>query len=273
MYNLIRFIQKHHFVILFILLEVICIVLLSRSQNYHKQVVFNTTNDAVGKVYEWGNDIGNYFHLKRTNQQLAEENAMLRQQLSVVTDTTTSTYDIQGRDTIYEYIPARIVNNSITNVNNYMIIDKGRVDGIEEDMCVISSDGIVGVVADVSTHYATIISLLHTSSAIGVRFLNNQELGTLKWGTNNYRYGMVEDIPTHIVLQPGDTVVTGPYSLIFPEDLMVGTVEELLQSPTGDLNHARIKFATNFATLRQVYVVRNLYKNELDELKSNFKEE
>ena len=270
MWNLIRFIQKNHFVILFIVLEVICILLLSRSQNYHKQAVMNTTNNVVGKIYEWGSDVGNYFRLKKANEQLAEENALLRQQLSIVTDTTKSTFFTNERDTLYEYIPAQVVNNSINQAKNYIIINKGENDGIMRDMCVVSPDGIVGVVLDVSSHYATILSLLHSNSSVGVSFKKNQELATLKWTTSNYRYGMVEDIATHLVFEQGDTVLTGPNSEIFPKDLMVGTVEELYLSPSGDLNRAKIKFSTNFATLRHVYVIRNLYATELDSLKSKF---
>lgn len=170
MWNLIRFIQKNHFVILFIVLEVICILMLSRSQNYHKQAVMNTTNNVVGKIYEWGSDVGNYFRLKKTNEQLAEENALLRQQLSIAVDTAQSTHIVNERDTLYEYIPAQVVNNSINQAKNYIIINKGENDGIMPDMCVVSPDGIVGVVLDVSSHYATILSLLHSNSSVGVSF-------------------------------------------------------------------------------------------------------
>ena len=272
MYNLWRFILKHHVVILFILLEVISILLLARSQNFHRNRVVNTTNDVVGQVYEWGSEVGNYFRLSKNNRQLAEENAWLREQLALVYDTTTTDYVINGSDTVYEYIPAQVVNNSTGQVNNYIIIDKGKVDGIERDMGVISSDGIVGVVADVSQHYASILSLLHSNSVVGVRFKNSQELGSLKWRTNNYRYGIVEDIPTHVVLHEGDTVLTSSYSYIFPEDLMAGTIVEMnTAQSSGALNSAKMRFATDFATLRHVYVIRNLHKPELDSLKANFK--
>ncbi len=271
MYSLWRFILKHHFVILFVLLEVVSILLLARSQNYHRNRMVNTTSDAVGQMYAWSSELSDYFRLNKTNRQLAEENAWLRQQLSITNDTTQITYDILERDTIYEYIPARVVNNSIGQVNNYIIIDKGKVDGIEPDMGVISSDGIVGVVADVSRHYASILSLLHSNSVVGVRFKNSQELGSLKWGTSNYRYGLVEDIPTHVIMHEGDTVLTSAYSFIYPEDLMVGTVVDTRPVNSGALNTAKIRFATDFATLRYVYVIRNMHKPELDSLKANFR--
>ncbi|KWW25355.1 MAG: rod shape-determining protein MreC [bacterium] len=270
MNNLGSFIIKHHFVILFILLEVISILLLARSQNFHRNRLVNTTNDAVGKVYEWSSEVGNYFRLNTANKQLAEENAMLRKQLSVVYDTTSCTYDILNGDTLYEYIPAQVVNNSTTQANNYIIINKGTADGIARDMSVMSTEGIVGVVIDVSRHYASIMSLLHSKSVVGVRIKESQELASLKWETNNYRYGMVEDIPTHIVLKQGDTILTSSHSYIFPEDLMVGTVEEFYPTAVDALNRAKIRFATDFATLRHVYVINDLHKPELDSLKARF---
>lgn len=268
MYNLQRFILKHHFVILFILLEVISVLLLARSQNFHRNTMVNTTNDAVGKIYEWTSEVSNYFHLNSANEQLAEENAMLRQQLSIMYDTVSCVYDVNKGDTLYKYIPAQVVNNSTNQLNNYIIINKGAVDGIERDMSVISTDGIVGVVTDVSRHYASIMSLLHSKSIVGVRFKNNQEIAGLKWQTNNYRYGIVEDIPTHIVLQQGDTVLTSSHSYIFPKDLMVGTVEEFYPTAVDALSKAKIRFATDFSTLRHVYVIKDLHKPELDSLKA-----
>lgn len=267
MHNLRQFIIKHHVIILFILLEVISILLLARSQSFHRNWMVNTANGVVGKIYEWGSEVGNYFRLNSANRDLAEENAMLRKQLSVVYDTTTCIYDVEKGDTLFEYIPAQVVNNSTNQVNNYIIINKGRLDGIERDMSVISTDGIVGVVTDVSRHYASVMSLLHSESVVGVRIKESQELASLKWKTNNYHYGMVEDIPTHIILQKGDTILTSSHSNIFPEDLMVGTVEEFYPTAVDALNKAKIRYATDFATLRHVYVINDLHKPELDSLK------
>ncbi|MBR4391763.1 MAG: rod shape-determining protein MreC [Bacteroidales bacterium] len=269
MYNLIRFIQKHHFVLLFLVLEVLCIVMLTSTQSFHRQKRINTTNDIVGRIYETGNDIGDYFRLGKINRELAEENAMLRRQLSVITDTTQPYQEYVNKDTIYEFIPARVVNSTVNRPNNYILIDKGRLDGIEKDMGVISTDGIVGIVADVSQHYASVMSLLHSYSTISVRFKNNEHLANLRWETTNYRYGIIDDIPTHLLLQKGDTIVTSSYSYIFPENLMAGTVMELIPSPSGTLNKAKIQFSTDFSTLKNVYVIHHTNKAELDSLLKN----
>lgn len=267
MYNLIRFIQKHHFVILFLVLEVLSIVMLTYSQNFHRQKRINTTNDIVGKIYETGTRIGDYFRLGKINQELAEENAMLRHQLSVVVDTTEGYVEVVNPDTIYEFIPARVVNNTVNRPNNYIMINKGSADGIEKDMGVISTEGIVGIVADVSPHYASVMSLLHSYTTISVRLPNTEDqLATLRWETTNYRYGMIDGIPTHLKPQPGDTVVTSSYSYIFPENLMAGTIVELVPSPSGTLNKAKIRFATDFSSLKNVYVIHHTNKAELDAL-------
>ena len=273
MYSLLRFIQKHHFVILFLVLEVLCVVMLTMSQDFHRQKRINTTNDIVGRIYKTGTQIGDYFRLGKINHELAEENALLRQQLSVVTDTTQGFIQYINADTIYNFIPARVVNLTVNRPNNYVMIDKGRADGIEQNMGVISPNGIVGIVSDVSQHYASVMSLLHSNSSISVRFKDGEEqLATLRWETTNYRYGTMDGIPTHLRPQTGDTVVTSSYSFIFPENLMVGTVMELIPSPSGTLNQAKIKYSTDFASLRNVYVIQHINKAELDSLQHNQKQ-
>ena len=267
MYNLIRFIQKHHFVILFLVLEVLCIVMLTLTQGYHRQKRINTTNDIVGGVYETGTQVGDYFRLGKINRELAEENAQLRRLLSVTADTTKGFQTMVNADTVYNFIPARVVNNTVNRPNNYILINKGIVDGIEKDMGVVSTDGIVGIVTDVSPHYASVMSLLHSYSTISVRFKNDEEqLATLRWENANYHYGYVDGIPTHLRPQPGDTIVTSSYSYIFPENLMAGTVVELIKSPSGTLNKAKIKYATNFGSLKNVYVIQHTNQAELDSL-------
>ena len=267
MYNLLRFIQKHHFVILFLVLEVLCIVFLTLTQGYHRQKRINTTNDIVGGVYETGTHIGDYFRLGKINRELAEENALLRHQLSAVVDTTEGYQQVVNADTVYNFIPARVINSTVNRPNNYILIDKGSLDGIEKDMGVVSTEGIVGIVADVSPHYASVMSLLHSYSNISVRFKNAEEqIATLRWESTNHRYGYVDGIPTHLRPRPGDTIVTSSYSYIFPEDLPAGTGVELIPSPSGTLNKAKIKYATNFAALKTVYVIQHTNLREIDSL-------
>ena len=265
MYALIRFIQKYYFTLLFILLEIVCLVLLATSQAYHRQAMLNVTNSVVGSVYEARSSINDYFSLGRQNKLLVEENARLRQQLTALSDTT-DTRVLTIIDTTYKYIAAKVVNNTVNESKNYIIINKGSDDGIEPDMGVLSADGVAGVVVNVGSHYSVVISLLHDFSTVNVELADGENIANLKWETGNYHYGMLRDISTHVSLHRGDTVVTSSLSYIFPEGIPAAVVEEMIPSPSGDMNSAKVRFVTNFATLRYVYVIKNTYKPEIDTL-------
>lgn len=265
MYALIRFIQKYYFAILFILLEIVCVVLLATSQAYHRQALFNATNNVVGGIYEIRSNINDYFSLGKQNKMLLEENARLHQQLTAYHDTT-DTITRPVADTCYRYIAARVVNNTVSESKNYIVINKGSSDGIQPDMGVLSPDGVAGVVVNVSSHYAVVISLLHEYSTVNVQLADGENIANLKWETGNHHYGMLHDISTHVMLHRGDTVVTSSLSYIFPEGIPAAVVEEMIPSPSGDMNSAKVRFVTNFATLRNVYVIENTYKPEIDTL-------
>ena len=86
------------------------------------------------------------------------------------------------------------------------------------------------------------------------------------WDNLNYRYGMVKDIPSHLNIIKGDTLVTSGFSNLFPPDIMVGTIESYDNDANEMFSKAKLKFSTNFSTLRHVYVVKNNYKSEIDSL-------
>ena len=266
MYNLIRFIQKNAFVIIFVLLEIVCMVMLLTSQPYHKRVWLKTTNNIVGGIQSVTSSIGEYFNLKNLNEELIAENAELKTQLALY---QTNISNIQSNDTIYEYIPVHVVSNKINSAQNYIIIDKGSSDGIDKNMGLISPQGVAGVVCSVSNNYSMAISLLHPYTNLSIRFKNNQYIANLQWTTNSYRSGNIVDIPSHLALNEGDTVVTSGHSFIFPPDIMVGVVSRVNSDNGKGLNSATINFATDFATLRNAYVVRNVNWHELDSLSNS----
>ena len=167
---------------------------------------------------------------------------------------------------IYTFMPAHVIKNTINKTNNYILIDKGAADGIEPDLGVICDNGVVGKVVNVSTHFASVMSLLNSYSVVSCRFIDNQYIANVVWDNMNYQYGVVQDIPSHLVINKGDTLVTSGYSNMFPPDVKVGVVEEYYYDENEMFSKAKLKFLTNFSTLRHVYVVKNNYKAELDSL-------
>lgn len=265
MYNLVRFLQKHHFFILFVFLEVIALSMLSRSHSFQRAAVNHRTNSLAGSIYHLRSDINSYFSLQHQNMLLQKQNADLLRQLATVQERIPPP-DSALQQQIYDYIPARVINNTVDLRNNYIIIDKGYRDGVTRDMGLVSPDGVAGIIIGVSEHYATAMSLLHKHAALSVRFLNNDQIANLHWRGGDYHIAEVVDIPSHVIPNQGDTLVTSGHSFVFPEGIMVGTVDELIDSERGNLNTARVRFSTNFGKLRHVYVVKNIHRKELDAL-------
>lgn len=266
MRNLFHFLLKQNFVLLFMLLGALSIWLLTKSHTYHRAAIVTTASNFTGGILAFGANIGDYFKLKETNNQLAAQNARLQEKLYYLAQLHDSIFTKPLDSVDFEYIPARVVSNTVHLRNNYIVINKGRKHGIEKEMGLVSPSGIAGIVIGVSENYATALSVLHTHARLSIKFSNNNQLANLVWPGSDYKMGMVEDIPTHLSPAPGDTLVTSGHSFIFPEGVMVGTVMEYFEQEGRGLNEASLRFSTDFNKLTHVYVVSNKNQNEIEAL-------
>lgn len=262
MYNLLVLLKKYSTTILFVLLELLCFLLIVNSLPFQNRKMVSVSNRIAGRWYRIVSNCSDYLHLKTQNDMLAEHNAMLMNQLENLSATTDSLIISD----MYTFVPAHVIKNTIYETNNYIVIDKGEIDGIEPDMGVICDNGVVGKVVNVSNHFASIMSLLNSYSIVSCRFIDNQYVANVVWDNMNYRYGKVKDIPSHLIINKGDTLVTSGYSSMFPPDIIMGTIEEYDYDENEMFSSAKMKFSTNFSTLRHVYVVKNNYKSEIDSL-------
>jgi rod shape-determining protein MreC len=254
----------------FLLLQGVSVTLLIRNNSFQKAAVMGTSNQMIGQIYEAYSNLSDYLILGETNRLLAEENARLRRMDSTsFYDTGFSLIDVNDTNSKqqYQYISARIINNSVNRVNNYITLNKGSLQGVLPEMAVISSNGVVGIVKDVSEHYSTVISLLHSSTKISSKILKNDYFGSTVWDGLTPEQAKLLDIPSHAPLSVGDSIVTSTYSGIFPRNIMIGTVSALGNSGES-FRDIHIKLSTNFRSLSYVYVVRNLHKSEIDTLQA-----
>lgn len=247
---------------MFIILQVISLLLLVNHNDFQGSRVMNTTNVITGSFNYVFTSVSDYFFLKEANRQISFENARLNEQLYAGMVRVDS---IASKDTLYAFIPAKVISNTNRGRNNYIMINRGRADGVEKEMGLVSPFGVAGIVIEVSRNYATAMSLLHKDSRISARLKSNGQMVNVVWDGKNYRLGVVEDIPTHIVPVPGDTVITSGYSFVFPEGLIIGTIGDKTVSGSN-LNRAELIFSTDFNNLYHVYVTRNNASQELDSL-------
>lgn len=257
MVGLFSFIQKHIFLILFVLLESVAVVMFINSQPFHSRSVAKSFNSIAGPVLSLEKEIGDYLSLKEQNEALLNYNTFLLNKIE----------ETQPADSArYFFLSAKVVRNDIHREKNYIVINKGSIDGVSPDMGVFGTQGIVGIVAEVGTHYSTVVSLLNPYSVISARLKDSGHVATVTWDGQNSRFGVMTDIPTHLTLQPGDTIVTSGFSSAFPADMLIGTVEKFYISPSRDFNKAQIRFATDFGTLRNVFIVGDREADEIETL-------
>ncbi len=216
-------------------------------------------------------EIREFFLLRNTNEELAQENAFLKEQLKAsyfeaVHKVDSSRYDTLYRQ-MYSYICASVISNSTDNKENVVLLDAGRKSGVEEDMAVITSNGIVGIVKSVSPHFATITSVLTEGNRISVKISGYDYIGSVTWDGLRYDEALLVDIPAHINVRVGDKIETSGYSLAFPAGVPVGTVSRVLTKAGSDFHQLKIQFSQNYKKIDKVFIVKNIYAKELNGIK------
>lgn len=274
MRNLLNFLVRYNYWFLFILLEVVSLGLLFRFNNYQQGSFFTSANVVVGKIYEGTSMVSSYFHLKSTNEDLLETNSALEQRVLVLerklkdllSDSIQIPSIVNLSETDYTIFKARVINNSINKADNYLTLDKGSSDGIYPDMGVVDGSGVVGIVYMTSPAYSVVISLLNSKSIIGCKITSSDYFGFLSWEGNDSRYAYLKDLARHAEFNLGDTVVTSGHSTVFPEGIMVGTIDDMEDSNDGLSYNLKVKLAADFGKLSDVRVMARKGQQEQLEL-------
>jgi rod shape-determining protein MreC len=270
MRNLLRFILRYHVVFLFFFLEILSFIFIFNFNNYQKARFLNSSDRISGVIYENYNNIINYFRLPVVNRELAEENARLRGLLGItarqirIPDSLLLRYSNQER--VYSYIAARVISNTVNRQHNYLTLNKGSKDGIKTDMGVISSLGVAGVITNVSTNYSTALSLLNTRWNISAKIKRNSYFGSLVWDGKDYRKALLNDIPFHVEIAVGDTIVTSGYSTIFPEGVLLGTIDSFEKEGGDNFYTISINLSVDFKALTYVEVIENNKRSEIENI-------
>ena len=170
MRNLILFLTRNYYILLFLTLETFAVFLVIQNNHFQRAHFLNSSNVVSGSIYQTYSGITDYFGLKYQNKKLAKENIVLRNQLRGLFSEEMRTGVVKDRlhNQQYIYMLAKVVNNSTNRRKNYLTLNIGSKQGVKTEMAVISSDGIVGIVRDVSDNFSSVMSLLHESIRIPV---------------------------------------------------------------------------------------------------------
>lgn len=275
MHNLIEFIKKHFHWLVFLILESVSMVMLFRFNDYQASVWFTSANDLAARVNQKYSDIMAYINLGDVNKDLTMRNVMLQRQVSELRDALaymgadSAIIDEKQRNALegYDIIPATVTSNTITKANNYIVIDKGEADGVRSEMGVVGGGGIVGIVYLTGKHYSLVMPILNSKSSISCRIRGHNFFGYLSWNGGHPLVAYLNDVPRYARFKVGDYVETSGYSSVFPPGLFVGKILSIEDSRDGMSFSVKVNLATEFAKLRDVCVVSNRDKAEIDTLR------
>lgn len=261
--RLLNFVYQYRAFFTFLLLILFCSWLIVENNQYQSTRYFNSSNRLAANIISTSQGVREYFSLRRINADLAEENAKLRSQLehyaaidSMYTDTTRR----------FEFVSAKVINNSTQMFKNYITVNKGRADGIRPGMAVISSKGAIGKVKSVSDHFSVLISLLNVDDQMSSVIKRTGHFGTAQWDGTDPRSINLNYIPRHVAPKVGDTIVTSGYNAVFPPDILVGIVSKASLKDEAQFWEVKVELAQDFAKLAFVEVVKSYQRAEKDSL-------
>jgi rod shape-determining protein MreC len=271
---LLYFFRKHYFYFLFLFLEISSLIMLFNFNEYQNSSLSRLSFNITGSVLTLSSDISEYFSLKRTNKILAEDNANLHSYLRGAFYQA-DTHSYYHKDTLYKleykYISAKVISNSTNKRNNFLMLNKGTLQGVDNHSGVIIGNRIVGQIVSVSQHFCWVMSVLNKDTKISGKFRKNDQLVNIEWGGGNYRKGEVKEIPKHVIIEKGDTIITSGNSDVFPGGLLIGTINDYTIARDENFNNAIILFSTDFNSLSHVEIVIDMMRKEKDALKASFK--
>lgn len=286
MQQLIDFIIRKKNVLVYFLLLSFSLSLIFKTNLFQKSKIIIFSNSTANYFNEMFNNLNGYFDLRRVNSELVNENLFLKNQLeNVINKKQLDSLD----NAIFKYQNAKVISNSLSSFKNYLIIDKGLKHGLENEMGIISSKGIVGIINYTTKNYSSVMSVLNIDTKINAKVKRTSHFGTLEWNGLSSKNLLLNDIPETAEIKVGDSIITGGMSLIFPEGINIGVVSEIIKQKNrndtianfminNQVKIAKIQFKENYLNivvklhtdmnnLDIVYVIESLNKEEFKNIK------
>jgi rod shape-determining protein MreC len=194
------------------------------------------------------------------------DDTLLRQPVAIDKPRPAVSLIIDSINVRYRFIPAEVINNSVNRQNNYITLNKGRKDGIRPEMGIVGPNGIVGIITNVSDNYSTGPTVLNKRWRVSAKIKNSNYFGSLIWDGLNYRIAQLNEIPFHVELAVGDTIITSGYSSVFPEGIMIGQIEDFDIGSGDNFYEIDVRLSTNFMTLTYIEVIQDKGQSEIKNL-------
>ncbi len=271
MRNLIAFFRRFRIFLIFVVLQILALSTYFTFLQYPRAQYLTTAGAIQGKIMETEYELTKHFNLARTNDLLQKENIKLRER-DPQSFRRLQHNLVRIEDTLYkqqyQYLPATVLNSTVTKRNNYFTLNIGSVNGIKRGMGVFSDKGVVGIIHNVSPHFSVVKSVLTENINIDVMMEDLGLFGLLKWDGRDPRRGSISGITNDVKIKKWTKVVTRGGAGIFPRGLPVGVVEKTKAVEGKPLWDVVLLFSEDYRSLQRVYVIKNLMKEEQNKLES-----
>lgn len=201
---------------------------------YNAKMVNQTKEKLISLIDDYEERLESYSDFVIKYEMLVKENSELRDLMNF-------------KDDSYSIIYADIVEKSL--IYDYVIINKGKENGIKVGSAVICSSAFIGVVDEVSSNSSTI--RLINGMKYPVMNSSTYEVGSI----DKYKdgYYIVKDFSLDVNV--GDMIVTSKYSINIPSGLFIGTVEELVNDDFGLSKILKVKSGYDYGLIESVGVI------------------
>lgn len=273
MQQIFNFIIRNSNRLLFLLLLGISLALTIQSHSFHRSRMISSANFISGGVYEKINNVNEYLNLRTENDELVLENARLKSLLFNIEDTTKAPMidSIKGVKPA-DIIVSKVIHNSYSTHENYITLNSGSKEGVKQDMGVINSLGIIGIIDNTSPNYSTVISILNMKSQINAKIKKSNHFGSLTWNGKSTGIVQLTDVPRLASVRKGDTIVTGGQSVIFPENINIGIIDKYYTDTKTTFYTIDVKLFNDMTNLGHVYIIKSKGREELIKLENKNKE-
>lgn len=257
-------------VVVFIVLEAAAIAMLYNSSIVQRSWLAQGATVVKAAVWEKAFGLKALFSMKEENAALERERIVLMNELEKALTSQSAGEPYREEYKNFKLIPADIVTMSPGGQHNYLIINKGQADGIQENDGIITPFGAVGVVKTVSKNFSYAISYANAQMVISTRVGREGSVGAMSWTGRHSKKSHLSGVPIHANAEVGDTVYTSGFSSIFPPDIPLGIIAKRKISG-GSSAEFDVDLFEDYFTLRHVAVAQNKDRKEIEQLKNDAK--
>ncbi len=270
MFRLLEFIRSTYVVILFVIAEVVAVSHYAWSDSYTRAKIFVVSNSMMGGASGTLHSAQRLFSLPSENRNLVTRVAELESELAILEELTSETLApdaITFDNPEYTYTVARVVSNSITKSDNYIVLDKGVDDDIYENMAVITPSGqMVGYIVACSGRYSAALSVLSRNFTTSGKILGGDNYGSIGWDGHDRYSVTMSNLSKYEIFEVGDTVVSTGFSQIFPGGVTIGTVSGYELNETQTAYSVEVELAAQITAVDYLLIVGSRDSGEIESL-------